>query len=274
MPSNFVKLNIAIMILSLVWIVFAYYGYVRYVQLQTKSIETYAKEYLKSPRASTKHKIIVSMTTTTENLENIKTAINSILDQTVHPDQIIISIPSDRDIQLPDYIKNNNIILVHKLSKDFGKSASFLSPLLREKDGEALIILVDDEGVYGSDFIETLVDASNQNPDKVIFVSGYVAKEMSTNKIKVDKPESNDVISVPDGVLLKPKFFHDDIFTFDDTPNDIVNTPDIFLSSYLRKHNVPMIQIHYNENFRKFKYVLPNSERNVSYYAALFPSFN
>lgn len=273
MPSKFVKLNILIMLLSLLWIVLAYYGYVRYVKLRSGSIDNYAKEYLKSPRASTKHKIIVSMTTTTGNLENIKTSINSILDQTVHADQIIISIPENKDIVLPDYVKNNHIILVHKLTKDYGKSAGILSPLVREKDGEALIILVDDEGIYGSDFIETLVDASNQNPNSVIFVSGYNAKELAVNKQKVNNPESNDIISVPDGVLIKPKFFHEDIFNLEESPHDIINTPDVFLTSYLRKNHVNMVQIRYDENFRKFKYVLPNSERNISYYAALFPSF-
>uniref|UniRef100_A0A6C0KQD3 Glycosyltransferase 2-like domain-containing protein n=1 Tax=viral metagenome TaxID=1070528 RepID=A0A6C0KQD3_9ZZZZ len=273
MPSKFVKLNILILVLSLLWIVLAYFGYVRYVKLRTGSLDHYAQEYLKTPRANTKNKIIVSMTTTTGNLENIKASVNSILDQTVHSDQIIISIPEDKDIVLPDYIKNNHIVLVHKLSKDYGKSASIFSPLLREKDGEALIILVDDAGIYGSDFIETLVDTSNQNPNSVIFVSGYNGKELAVNKTKVNNPESNDIISVPDGVLIKPKFFNDDIFNLEDSPQDIINTPDVLLSSYLKKHNINSVQIRYDENFRKFKYVLPNSERNISYFASLFPSF-
>ncbi len=272
MPSTFVKLQIAITVLSLLWIILAYYGYVRYAKLRMSSCESYAKEYLKTPRVNTKRKVIISMTTTTSNLENIKTCVNSLLDQTVHPDQIIISIPEDRDIILPNFIKNNHIILVHKLNKDYGKSSAILSPLIREKDGEALIIIVDDDGVYGNDFIETLVDASEQKPDSVIFISGYSAKELVNTKIKVDKPEANDIISIPDGVLIKPKFFNDDIFNIEDGPNGLENTPDVVLSSYLHKNKVDLVQIHYDENFRKFKYPLPNTDRNVSYYAALFPS--
>ena len=274
MPSKIVMLQIAFSVFSLFYILLAYYGYVRYLNLKMKSCESYAKDYLKIPRSPTKHKVIVSMTTRTNNFENIKPTVNSLLDQTVHPDQIIISTPPDIQLQLPDFIRKNNIILVHHLTNDYGKSSNFLSPLLREKDGEAMIILVDDSGIYGTDFVESMVAASEEAPNSVIFVSGYNAKKSAEQKRKINNhSEPNDVISTADGVLIKPKFFDESIFNVMDGPGDLENTPDVLLSSYLHKHNIPMYEMKYDENFRKFHHPLPNNDRNLTFYASLFPSF-
>ena len=271
--SPFMRLQILLLVISIIYIFLAYFGYIRLFKLKHRSCEDYARDYLNLPRADVKYKVIVSMTTTAKDLRNIKDTINSILDQTVHPDQIIISIGESESFTLPKFIEDNKIILIHKVSNQFGKSSSFLSPLLREKDAETIIVVVDDKGVYGPDFLETLIDASNANPNNVIFIKGYKATNLITQSKKVDVPYINDIISVADGVLIKPKFFDTDILTFDHTPAGLETNPDILLSSYLHKHKIPITQIKYSENFRKSEQILPNSDKYISYFATIFPSF-
>lgn len=269
MPSYFVRLQICISILTLLYVILAYYGYVRYIKLRTRSCESFAKEYLTLPGHKTNHKVIVSMATDVDNLDQIKTAVNSILDQTVHPTQIIIS-SCKENLSLPKFIEDNHIIIVHATQPCYGEAANFISPLLREKDADAIIILVDDHGIYGNDFLETIIDASDQQPNGVVYISGYNAKASIHSKYKVSSDKKDDVISVPDGVLIKPKFFDETIF---DIPRDLYDNPDLYLSLYLQKHNIPRYKINYNENLKKFKNIRPQTDKLISRYSPSLPSF-
>lgn len=273
MPSTFVNCQIMLSIASVVWLILAYYGYTRYASLQFSSCEKYAKKYLELPRANQKNKIIVSLSTSNGNFDLLKPTINSILDQTVHPDQIIISTPPNTDLKnMPQFLKNNKIIIVHALSKNYGESACFLSPLLREKDGDAIIICIDGKNIYGPDFVETILEESEKHPDSVIFLAGYNGKTLLNEGKKIDKKNENDILSVSDGILIKPKFFHEDIFDFSNLPLGIENTPDIFLSNYFHTHHIPMVQIVYKENFTKFKTIHHDSRKYLSFLASNFPS--
>jgi hypothetical protein len=230
--------------------------------------------YLKTPRTQSSGKVIVSIGTEKSDFSEIRPMINSILDQTVHVDQITLSVKKGSVLAIPEYLERERIIISHKVCEDYKGLLCILSPLLREKDADTKIILVTDNQIYGEDFIETLVDASEKSPNAVIFTRGYNAKKSITMNEKVDVPHDNDVIDITGGVLVKPKFFDEDILNLESQPENIENAPDVFLSSYLHKKNVDFVEIKYNENFRRMKEMLPGSDKTIGYYAALFPSFN
>ena len=260
-------------ILSLIWIVLSYCGYVRYASLHLHTSESYAKTYLTLPRVPSNNKVIVSLFTRHTNLNDIKLTINSILDQTVHPDQIIISLPPNADIVIPEYIHSNHIIIVHKLAKDYGKSSSFISPLLREKNAETTIIIIDDNYVYGTDFIESMMEASQQNPNSVIYTSGYSLRDFLLNS-RLTK-EQEDVIETSSGVLIKPMFFDESVLNVDDGPKDIKNYPNILLSMHLHKKGIPIKKLSYSDNIPIIgTHHVNNDSKVASYYASYFPSFN
>lgn len=273
MPSTFVNCQIFLSVVSVLWLVLAYYGYTRCASLKLFSCETYAKKYLELPRANMQNKIIISLSTSNGNFDLLKPTINSILDQTVHADQIIISTPPNADLKnIPEFLKKNKIIVLHALSKNYGESACFLSPLLREKDGNAVLICINGQTIYGPDFVETILEESKKHPDSAIFVAGYNGKALLEEGKKVDEKTKNDIISVADGILIKPKFFEEDIFDFSRLPSGIENTPDIFLSNYLHTHQIPMKQLIYKENFSNSKKLDHNSQKNLSFVAFHFPS--
>lgn len=274
MNSTFMKINIAVTVVSLLYLLLLYFGYIRLFRLQNGSCEQFSKTYLKTPRAQSKGKLIVSMGTDKTEFSEIKPSLNSILDQTVHADQLILSVFKDSQIEIPQYLSDSKILITHRVCDNYGDLMCLLSPLLREKDGDAKIILLNDKQLYGEDFIETLVDASEQSPNSVIFTSGYNGKKSLEKGEKVSTPYSNDVIDMSGGVLVKPKFFQEDVFSFENSPNGIDRNPDVFLSSYLHKHGVQITEISYKENFRKMKELIPGSDKAIGYYAALFPSFN
>lgn len=267
MTRNMMILYMTISVLSLVWIILSYYGYVRYFKLNVFSCEHYAQSYIKLPRAQTTSKIIISLSTSSDNLKNIKPTINSLLDQTVHADQIILSVDNIKsETIIPLYLTENNIIVVHKLAKSYGKCANFISPLLREKDATTKIILVDENQVYGLDFVETLIEASNQQPNKAIYLNGYNAKKF-LNGNKIEGPDN--VIDIHHGALISPSFFTNDIM---DTLHTPLNAPNAVLSANLIKNKVPLHKINYRENFiKKFtSKEIENEKMGIIFYAVYF----
>ena len=275
MKKETMILYIALSVLSLLITALVYFGLVRYCQLHLFSCCSYGKEYLSLPRANTNSKVIVSLETSAKDLEDIRPCINSILDQTVHPDQIIISVPPENEnIKIPPYLQEQNIIITHKLPEDYNLYTNFVSPLLREKDGSTKIILLSDQFAYGVDFLESLIDASDNHPNDAIYVQGYNAKAFLENDDMRSKGEENDVISVRHGVLIKPTMLDADVLKMKDAPKF---APDAILSSQLHKNKTKLHHMRYDENY----YVSQNSkaeskqnhEKNaLIIYAYHFPS--
>ena len=264
MNSRMMILSIALTVLSAIITFLLYYGIVRLLQVKTGNTEKYAKEYLKLPKAQTDRKIVVSITG--DSMDKLRGTVNSIFDQTVRPDQIIISVPPNSDIKLDEFVAHNNLITVHRLAKDYSRCSNIISPLIREKDGGVLIILVDQDTVYGADFIESIVEDSEKNPDCVIYVESYNAKTFSNTGKKVK--ENGDVLETSRGVLIKPRFFKTDVLE----DSSFYNDPDVFLSVQLHKNNVCMKKMDYTENFTTKSHV--DSKLAIDFNAINLPSFN
>ena len=209
------------------------------------SYKYFSENYVKLPKAESPSKIIVSLSYSGTNINSIKPSINSLLDQTVHPDQIIISINTTNHPYtiVPAFLTEANIIILHNLSKNYKECSNFISPLLRERDADTKIILVNDKQVYGIDFIETLVEASNKHPNKAIYIKGYNAKKLVTQST-FEGPDN--VIDIRYGALIKPSFFSGE---FIDTLHTPLDAPNAVLSSELLKNKVELHHLKYKDNF-------------------------
>ena len=246
MNSKSVIFMIVTSIISLVIIFASYYGYTRYAKLRfDNNTINYAKDYLKLERADVGKKVIVSLYASNGNSSSIKDTINSLLDQTVKPDQIIINIPPNSDLKLDDFLIDNNIVSVYKMAKDYGEIGSLISPLLREKDANTIIILASERVLYGLEFIETMIETSIKNPECIIYNRGYTAKLFATANNKKDNDKNNDIIDADYGVLIKPKFFDNNILT-----DERFKSLDILLSAYLSVYKTCSVNTHYSEIFQ------------------------
>lgn len=157
-------------VLSLAFILLSYYGITRYISLYTKSPERFIRDYSNLPKAS-KNRVVISLATTPDTVDRLKPVLNSILDQTVKVDQILL-ITSRYDINIPKYV--NDIANVIPAGKDYGKGTKLIPTLLREKECNTIIIALDNNVIYGKDFIETIIEESEKNPDAMLVDSkGY-----------------------------------------------------------------------------------------------------
>ncbi len=184
---NFLILSLIVTIVSILYLVLSHYEISRYFKLRSASVESFTKDYTKLPKAS-KNKVIVAFTATEEQLSKIKPFINSILDQTVRVDEIVLVIPYPLTDKVPQETKK--VLSVRGHSKDYDDASALVSSVLSEPEADTKIILVEPYMVYGKYFIESIVDKSEANPNKVIY-----GKEK-------DKAY---------GILVKPKFFDDNI---------------------------------------------------------------
>jgi len=73
---------------SLVYGILNYYGFVRYLTVYARSVDTYIKKYKKVGKSqkNIKNKIIINMTVSKGKMNKLKPVINSLLDQSVRVD--------------------------------------------------------------------------------------------------------------------------------------------------------------------------------------------
>jgi len=204
---------------SLVYLILGYYGIIRYFDMHMFSPESYTKSYPKLDKAD-KGRVVISLTTTPDRLKKLKPTINSLLDQTVRVDEIAVSVPYGKDYDVPKYIKD--VAQVYRYSVKYGDNGKLIPIMLREGEEDTKIILVDDNMVYGKDFIEDIVAASNKEPNKAIGMKKLCSKY---------------------GVLVKPKFFKEDVIEY-----DMKSPCDKWLKDRLK---VPHKIVKYSETFQR-----------------------
>lgn len=161
-------LTIVSTIISLVVIILSYFGFTRYLSLHLTSSRGFIEKYSKLPTTGSK-RVIISFSTTPDKIKKIRPMINSILDQTVKVDQIAMVIPykyKGKKYDVPEYI--SQVANIFPSGKDYGKGTKLIPVLLREDECDTIIIALDDNVVYGQDFIYTLIEESQKNPDSII----------------------------------------------------------------------------------------------------------
>lgn len=157
----------------------------RYLKLKHFCSKKYIHDYGRLKKC-TKDKVVVSLTSTPERIKKIKPMLYSLLNQTVKVDKISLNIP--------DKCKNNNyeipneyseVCNIFNVGRDYGPGTKYVPTLLREKDCGTKIILVDDDYIYGKDFIEVLLKQSEKYPDKCLFIG----KDFKNANAILIKPE-------------------------------------------------------------------------------------
>ncbi len=184
----FLILSLLISVLTLVYLIMERKGIIRDWYLHNSNTDTYLKKYNKLTKTD-KDKVVVCFSSNPEKLHEIKPFLNSILDQSVKVDEIILNIPYKDMSKIPSSYKN--ILSVHGYSKDYEDAANLVCSVLTEPEANTKIVLVDPGTLYKQDFIELMLEKSKEFPDKIV----YGDKNKNTHA----------------GILLKPKFFDNKI---------------------------------------------------------------
>ena len=164
--SKVIIITIISTVLSIIFILGSYYGFDRYIYLHMKSPEYFINKYSHLPKANLKNRTVISFSTTPEKINKIKPMINSILDQTVKVDAIYIVLVNDKHYNIPKYI--NQVATTVLAGKDYGGGTKIIPILLKEKECDTTIIAMNDNVVYGQDFVFTMIEELKKNPGVVL----------------------------------------------------------------------------------------------------------
>lgn len=133
---------------------------------------SYLENYKKLDRADDVKNVIVSLSVLPDKINKIRPMINSILDQTVRVNQIVLNIPKDKKYNIPPEYKN--IFTIFNCGRDYGECNKFIPTLLREENKNTIIILLDEKYVFGKDYIETLIEEYKKDKCSIVSKGGIL----------------------------------------------------------------------------------------------------
>ena len=195
----------------------------RKIQMQDYALHSTEKGISNTPYFENQ-KIIISLTTFDKRLYEVYLTIESIMQQTVKPNKIILWLADNmQSIDIPEILKKQQTRgLEIRFCKDI-KSYKKLIPALKEFPND-IIITIDDDVIYEYDMIENLVNSYKQAPGYV-YANRVRRMTMKNRKLDtyntwkiIDKPMEDSPLNIPTGVggiLYPPNCFTDEVFNED-----------------------------------------------------------
>src|SRR6266581_657462 len=178
-------------------------------------------------------RVIASLSTVPDRINNLGPTIRSLLKQTRPPDEIVLAIPEfsvreRRPYVVPKYISRLPRVRVLGCHKDWGPATKFI-PLVREElaagHGDTLIMVVDDDRVYPRDALETYLHYNRQLPDAALCFRGAAMPRSldwrDARMIKASEfrqPEAVAVITGCGSYLIQPRFFDESLWDYSQAP--------------------------------------------------------
>ncbi len=186
-----------------------------------KEIENFTVRGVK--KSKRKPRLMVSISTSSENINDVQYTIYSLLNQEVKPDKVILCLNKnefpDEELDLPKNIlrfKRNGLSI-----RFFEDEISFASiiPIITEYPND-IVVTANDNIFYPRNWLKTLYEENKRNENTII---GYNAltinvdaegnvSDYSTWTTNDDStPTFNNFLSCEDGILYPPNSLHEDV---------------------------------------------------------------
>jgi len=192
--------------------------------------------------------IIITMTTSPKRLSNIDSILDNILNlQEVKPDYVYLNIPYKFKRTGEEYDENKLNEYKNKYSKlrinrceDIGPITKVSETLKLVNDQEAIIIIIDDDIKYPTDFLKNLIISLLVNNNCIIANSIW-----SDNTVKIK------IIEGWKGICFRRSIFKEDFIDYTMKVNNYkhcYNSDDYVISRYINKNNISIKQPPYDCN--------------------------
>src|SRR5882762_10642007 len=146
----------------------------------------FIRETLAANRALDNRRVIASLSTVPDRINNLGPTIRSLLKQTRPPDEIVLAIPEfsireRRPYVVPKYISRLPRVRVLRCREDWGPATKFIGAIQDELAAgreNTLIMVVDDDRLYPRDALETYLYYSEQLPDAALCFRGAMPRNL------------------------------------------------------------------------------------------------
>jgi Glycosyl transferase family 2 len=198
-------------------------------------------------------RVIASLSTVPDRINNLRPTIRSLLKQTRPPDEIVLSIPEfsvreNRPYVVPKYISRLPRVRVLRCRQDWGPATKFIAAIQDELAAgrqNTLIMVVDDDRVYPRDTLQTYLHYSEQLPDAALCFRGAAmpstldwddAKMIRASELREPRPVA--VITGCGSYLIRPRFFDESLWDYSVAPQVVFPIDDIWISGWLSRRGV------------------------------------
>ena len=213
----------------------------------------FIREMLAAERPVDNRRVIASLTTVPDRIDNLEPTIQSLLKQTRPPDEIVLAIPEfstreQRPYVVPEYVLRLPGVRILRCGKDWGPATKFI-PVVQEElaagRGASLIMVVDDDRIYPRDALETYLYYCARLPDAALCFRGAAmpptldwrdARMIKASELR--QPEAVAVITGCGSYLIQPRFFDESLWDYSRAPQGAFFMDDIWVSGCLTRRKV------------------------------------
>src|SRR6266480_8067734 len=189
----------------------------------------FIRETLAANRTFDNQRVIASLSTVPDRINNLRPTIRSLLKQTRPPDEIVLAIPEfsvreRRPYVVPKHISRLPRVRILRCREDWGPATKFI-PIVREElaagRGDTLIMVVDDDRVYPRDALETYLHYNKQLPEAALCFRGAAipqgldwrhAKMIRASELRQPQPAA--VITGCGSYFIQPRFFDESLWDY------------------------------------------------------------
>ena len=223
----------------------------------------FIRETLAAKRTFDNRRVIASLSTVPDRINNLSPTIRSLLSQTRPPDEIVLAIPEfsvreQRPYVVPKYISRLPCVRVLHCAEDWGPATKFIGAIQDELAAgreNTLIMVVDDDRLYPRDALETYLYYREQLPNAALCFRGAAmpstldwddARMIYAKDVREPRPVA--VITGCGSYLVQPRFFDQSLWDYSRAPSVAFYIDDIWISAWLSRRGVK-------------RYVIPASAR-------------
>jgi hypothetical protein len=225
--------------------------------------QAFIRELLSKTNGARERRVIVSMSTLPDRIDGLRPTLESLLNQTWAPDEIVLAVPKfsvrqQRGYTIPNYLASIPQLRLLHCENDFGPATKFI-PIVQEELAAGrrttLIVVVDDDRIYPRDSIALYLHYSAELPDAALcFRGGAIPRGLDWRwpqakllfGVDLQKPERVAVITGCGSYLIQPRFFDETLWDYSAAPEGAFYMDDMWISGCLDRRGVQ-------------KYVIPAS---------------
>ena len=213
----------------------------------------FIRETLAANRTLDNRRVIVSLSTVPDRINNLRPTIRSLLKQTRPPDEIVLAIPEfsvreRRPYVVPKYLSRLPRVRVLHCPEDWGPATKFIGVIQDELAAareNTLIMVADDDRLYPRDALETYLYYNGQLPDAALCFRGAAmpstldwddAKMIHARDLREPHPVA--VITGCGSYLIQPRFFDGSLWDYSGAPPIAFYIDDIWISAWLSRRGV------------------------------------
>lgn len=215
------------------------------------------QKWINKTKGKNRSTAVISMSVLPSRFEGLKPTLNSLTDQSVLPEKIIINLPrffkrDQSNYEIPDFVRHHPLVQINWIDEDLGPATKLLPALnMYEAEPDKLIIVVDDDQIYSRQMIENYIHHAEQLPDAALTLSGWTVPESfnHANKVQIygaivrvyrkdtsiKQPMRVDCLQGAASFAVRPKLFDDRVFNFENAPKEAFFVDDIWISGNLSR---------------------------------------